>query len=303
MAARTANTADKAEARRQLAADLHARIGDQVSALVESDKWLAYLDAARSLHTYSLNNVLLMLAQRPDATQVAGFRAWQQRGRQVRKGERAIRIFGYSSRTVTDTDTTTGEETRRKVPTYPVLSVFDIDQTDPIEGHPQPDPIAAHLTGADEHGIYERVRDVMIAQGWSVERAAIPGQTNGYTTLDGAHRIVVDADLAPAQAARTMIHEAAHAMMHATGDIDPAELHRGRSEVEAESVAYVLSGLLGLDASDYSVGYIAGWAEGDTDTITDTARTVLATVHTLAEALTPTATEATDESETEHTAA
>ncbi len=91
-----------------------------------------------------------------------------------------------------------------------------------------------------------------------------------------------------------MIHEAAHALMHASGDIDPAELHRGRAEVEAESVAYVLAGLLGLDTTDYSIGYIAGWGNGDLEVITDTARAVLATVHTLAEALEPDADEAED---------
>lgn len=81
-----------------------------------------------------------------------------------------------------------------------------------------------------------------------------------------------------------MIHEAAHALMHAADD-DAAELHRGRAEVEAESVAYVLAGLLGLDTSEYSIGYIATWANGDTTAVAETAHTVLATVHTLAAAL------------------
>ncbi|WP_373418967.1 ImmA/IrrE family metallo-endopeptidase [Rhodococcus opacus] len=100
-----------------------------------------------------------------------------------------------------------------------------------------------------------------------------------------SRRIVVDTDLSPAQAAKTMIHEAAHALMHAAEDVDPAELHRGRAEVEAESVAYVLAGLLGLDTSEYSIGYIAKWANGDTAAVVETAHTVLATVHTLAAAL------------------
>ncbi|MFY2791374.1 ArdC family protein [Rhodococcus sp. MALMAid1271] len=149
----------------------------------------------------------MILAQKPEATQVAGFRAWQQRGRQVRKGQKAIRIYGYSSRIVTETDPATGDEETRKVPTFPILSVFDHSQTDPIEGHPQPEEIAQLLTGADPDAIYDRVAAIMTGRGWTVTREAIASSANGYTTTDGSHRIVVDAALEPAAAAKTMIHE------------------------------------------------------------------------------------------------
>ncbi|WP_261777634.1 MULTISPECIES: ArdC-like ssDNA-binding domain-containing protein [unclassified Rhodococcus (in: high G+C Gram-positive bacteria)] len=247
------------------------------------------------------NNVMLILAQRPTATQVAGFRAWQAQGRQVRKGEKAIRIYGYSSRTVTETDQATGDETTRKVPTFPILSVFAHDQTDPIDGHPQAEQIAHRLTGDDPAAIYDRVHALMTARGWTVTRDLIDGETNGYTTVDGTRRIVVDARLAPAQAAKTMIHEAAHALMHTADTVtadDRRDLHRGRMEVEAESVAYVLAGILGLDTAAYSVGYVAGWADGNLDTVTDTARAVLATVHELADALDPQADSDTGSSDT-----
>jgi len=173
--------------------------------------------------------------------------------------------------------------------------VFDIAQTDPIEGHPAAaaETITTRLEGEDPAAIYTRIAQVMTEQGWTVTREHIAGESNGRTSLDGSRRIIVDDTISDAQAAKTMIHEAAHALMHASGDIDPAELHRGRAEVEAESVAYVLAGLLGLDTTDYSIGYIAGWGDGDLEVITDTARAVLATVHTLAEALEP----ATDEAE------
>ncbi|QTJ71387.1 DUF1738 domain-containing protein (plasmid) [Rhodococcus sp. ZPP] len=294
MGATKKDSTDRAEARRQLAAQLHETITAKVDALTDSEQWAAYLTGASAFHSYSFNNVLLIMAQLPYATQVAGFRKWQEQGRQVRKGEKAIRIFGYSSRTVTETDPATGEESKRKVPTYPVLSVFDISQTDQIEGHPQPEPIARRLEGEDTAAILDRVRDIMTGQGWTVTRETIPGTTNGYTTLDGSRRIVVDSTLSAAQAAKTMIHEAAHALMHAADDVNPAELHRGRAEVEAESVAYVLAGLFGLDTSEYSIGYIATWANGDTAAVAETARTVLAAVHTLAAALDAD----TDESET-----
>ncbi len=284
----TTSAADKAEARRQLAVQLHATITEKVDALTESDAWRAYLDAAMSFHEYSFRNILLILAQKPEATRVAGFRSWQGRGRQVRKGEKAIRIYGYSSRTVTETDPGTGDKQDRKVPTFPILSVFDISQTDPIEGHPQPEEIAQLLTGADPANIYDRTAAVMTARGWTVTREPIAGSANGYTTTDGSRRIVVDETLEPAAAAKTMLHEAAHSHIHAPQITDPdarKDLHRGRMEVEAEAVAYVLAGLQGLDTSAYSVGYIAGWADGDTAAITDTAQTVLECVHELADAL------------------
>jgi len=175
--------------------------------------------------------------------------------------------------------------------------VFDIAQTDPIDGTEdrtvtEPGDIVTHVEGEDETGIYDRVAAFITAQGWTITREQIPGTTNGYTRVDGTKQIVVDADLAPAQAAKTMIHETAHALLHADTDgqrIDPldVEAHRGIREVEAESVAYVVAALCGLDTSAYSVGYITGWADGDPELVTATATRVLACVHTIADALHP----------------
>ena len=110
---------------------------------------------------------------------------------------------------------------------------------------------------------------------------------NGYTTADGTCRIVVDADLTPAQAAKTLLHEAAHVALHVgtlvTGE---DEQHRGLAECEAESVAYVLASMAGLDTSTYSVGYIATWTNGNTELVRATAGNVLAAVGQLATAIT-----------------
>src|SRR5690606_14159723 len=139
------------------------------------------------------------------------------------------------------------------------------------------------LTGDDPTGIYDAMSAHMAAQGWTVTREAILGETNGYTTLDGTRLIVVDETLTPAQAAKTMLHEAAHATLHADADgtADPGEYvaHRGRMECEAESVAYVLAGLVDLDTSAYSVGYVTTWTKGDVETIRATAENVLKAVH------------------------
>lgn len=136
MGAPAKTTADKSAARREQAAALHESITAKVAQLTDTDAWAAYLTAAAAFHAYSFNNVMLIFSQAPDASQVAGFRKWQELGRQVRKGEKSIKIFGYSTKKITETDTETGEETTRRAARFPILSVFDIAQTDPIEGHP-----------------------------------------------------------------------------------------------------------------------------------------------------------------------
>ena len=121
------------EEKKAQAAALHESIATQVEALRDSDRWTAFLDFAAAFHAYSLGNVLLILSQRPDAERVAGFRKWQGLGRQVRKGEKAVRIFGYSTKKVTEEDEN-GDEVEKRIARFPILSVFDIAQTDVIEG-------------------------------------------------------------------------------------------------------------------------------------------------------------------------
>lgn len=277
-----------AEERKAQAEALHNQLTIRVEALTNTEEWMKFLDFTRSFHAYSLNNLMLILSQRPTATACAGFRQWQAKGRQVRKGEKALKIFGYSTKKVTVENTETGEEEEKKIARFPILSVFDIDQTEPMEGAEDYSNPTTRLTGDDEAGITAMVTSYLESLGWSVEREEIPGETNGYTTTDGSKRVAVDARLSPAQTAKTMIHEAAHVLMHA--DEDPAEYvaHRGTKETEAESVAYVVAGMLGLDTSAYSVGYVAHWAAADVDLIRSTAGRVLKTVHTMAEAFTGT---------------
>lgn len=273
---------------------LHEKLAQSVEDLRTSSRWTAYLDAVRSFHSYSASNLLLILIQMPEAAQVAGYRAWQDKGRQVRKGEKSIRILGTGTVKVTkDDEDEAGEDTetpgRRRI-FFPV-SVFDVSQTDPIEGTEDVLTVAQPLQGEDVHGIYSRVVDYLTAQGVTVERQHLTS-ANGYAapaneeTGEGV-RVVIGDDLSPAQAAKTALHEAAHITLGHLDEFEEYATHRGRFEVEAESVAYVTAGLLGLDASDYSTGYVAGWAtSAESDVIKSTAARVLATVHTLADALT-----------------
>ncbi|WP_247597152.1 ArdC family protein [Leifsonia sp. PS1209] len=261
---------------------LHASIAEQVQQLAESGQWRAFLEFARSFHNYSLNNLLLILSQNPNATVVAGFRQWQTRGRQVRKGEKAIKIFGYRERKASrddDKDETEGEQ--QVVRYFPTLSVFDIAQTDPIEGaEPLPQNPTRRLTGHDDHGVIAPLTTHLQANGWSVQRAPLMN-ASGYTD-PGLHRVTLAENLAIEHAAKTLIHETAHIKLRHVEDLDEYHAHRGQMEVEAESVAYIVAGLSGFDTSAYSIGYITGWSGEDTALVRDTAARVLKAAHTIA---------------------
>ena len=270
---------------------LHNTLTAAVEQLRDSETWTAYLRFARSFHRYSFSNLLLIWAQNPEATQVAGYRAWQAKGRQVRKGERGIRIYGTGTVKVAADNEDNGEEVengRRRV-FFPV-SVFDIAQTEVMEGHEDVSELAHPLTGEDEGGILARVVDHLTASGAVVEISPLT-TANGYTEpapegTGGPVRVVIADHLSPAHQAKTALHEAAHIALGHVEDLAEYVEHRGRFEVEAESVAYVLAGMLGIDSAAYSVGYVAGWAErAEADVIRDSATRVLAAVHDLADAL------------------
>jgi len=286
-----ARTKKSPEQRKAEAEALHARLVEQVEALASSDAWEKFLTFAQSFHTYSLNNVLLILSQRPDASRVAGFRQWQAKGRQVRKGQKGIKILGYSTKEITVEDDN-GDETERRTARFPILTVFDISQTDPSEGAEQVDDMTAHIEGDDVARIAAKVTAWLVEQGWTVDVEPIDGAANGYTTTDGTRRVVIDAKLAPAQAAKTTVHEAAHVILHADEPIAENAEHRGVKETEAESVAYVVAGLAGLDTSAYSVGYVAGWSGGDPTVIRAAAENVMRAVRVLAPVVYEDATEA-----------
>ena len=124
---------------------------------------------------------------------MAGFGQWQAKGRQVRKGEKGIKILEYSTKKITDEDDN-GGETERLIRRFPILSVFDIGQTDPSEGTEQADTLTTHVKGEDTTGIADTVTDWLIGQGRTVSREPIGGAANGYTTTDGnklAQRLIV----------------------------------------------------------------------------------------------------------------
>jgi antirestriction protein ArdC len=278
MTGKNGNTPEQRQAEREA---LLATLKDKVAGLASSDQWIAYLKFAAAFRRYSFNNLMLIAAQCPHATKVAGYRKWQQLGRQVRKGERAIKILGYSTKKITKTDPGTGEEVEDRLVRYPVLSVFDVSQTDgdPIPADPYQLP-----TGGGPDGALDRLSGWLTSEGWSLRQLPLAGACEGYTDHP-RHIIATETGLEPAARLVVLLHEAAHAVLHGNLEAGQYQAHRGVCETEAESTAYVLANLLGLDVDTSSISYVAGWSNSDPTVLTNTATSVLHAVNTIAAGL------------------
>jgi hypothetical protein len=257
----------------------HQALADAIANVITSEDWQQLLRISQSFHRYSPNNQLLLAAQGA-AGLVASFNTWKQIPAvdggvcRVRKGETALRVYAPIRTTRRDVDQETGDEIiERSVVRFKLVPVFhqgqlvappDIPmQPKLLVGDEPPaylwDAVAAQIAGADFH----------------LERGALdgPGGANGVTSyLD--KRVIVRDDLPPAQALKTQIHELAHVMLHAP-EQRPEGMSRDLVEVEAESVAFVVCDMLGVDSASYSIPYVANWAGGDPDRVRSTAERVL----------------------------
>nr|WP_281412235.1 DUF6782 family putative metallopeptidase [Miltoncostaea marina] len=192
-----------------------------------------------------------MLSQRPDATTVASYRRWIALGRQVRRGEQALRIWAPSVRR--ERDEATGEETAA-VRRFVLVPVFDISQT---EGPPLPEPPPiAPLTGASHARLLPHLEEDAARAGYRVERHdVLPGRAQGYVD-HRRHLIVLASTLPPNGQVAVLVHELAH--VHGARY---AELGRAGAEVVAETAAHIALAGVGLDTGHQSVPYVAGWAD------------------------------------------
>jgi len=317
---RRAVTPAERERREHASADklaaLHERLAEQVAALRTGQDWRRWLDVAHRFHTYSFNNTLLIYAQRPESTAVAGYEAWKTLGRQVDKGERGIQILAPVVRRVTQdqagrTDAvvqrepdparagaavarpgsdTPGDEgpssegDRRRVAGYRVAYVWDLSQTsgEPLPTQPRPQL----LSGQAPAGLWDSLAGLVADRGFTLERGDC-GAANGWTDYT-TRTVRVRGDVDAAQAVKTLAHEAGHVLLH-----DPAGLGQsttahcqGVKEVEAESVAYLVTASHGLSTDDYTFAYVTGWA-GSVDgtepeqVVRDTGQRVLTATRTV----------------------
>jgi hypothetical protein len=252
---------------------VHEKLTASVEALASSESWAQMLTVAARFHRYSPNNVLLISVQRPEATLVAGYRTWQQLGRQVLRGEQGIAILAP---VVTRADPEPDQETTDKVLRgFRVTHVFDLSQTD---GKPLPETGPSLLAGGSPRGLWDRLADQVHAAGFTLDRGDCDA-ANGYTDHSRRHVRVRD-DVSPGQASKTLAHELAHVLLH--GPDQPSRA-RHVAEVEAESVAYVITAAAGLPTEGYSVPYVASWASGDSDVVREAATRVLSTARQIIE--------------------
>jgi antirestriction protein ArdC len=267
------NRIDKQQYREHKRAEQREQVERSVRALLTSEGWRRWAETRATFHRYSFGNCLLIALQRPDATQVAGFRKWQQLGRQVRKGEKAIRILaplivGGSKderSQVRSAGLTMQPTASEKMPEESVrvlfrgVSVFDIAQTD---GEALPEPPCEPITGSSHESYLGPLKDHARSMGIAVYEYEPTSEAQGFYDESGK-RIVISTSLAPNGKVRTLIHELAHAH-----GVTYKEYSRGEAEVIVECAAYIVCGAIGLDTSGESVSYLAGWGEsGDLDAI------------------------------------
>ncbi len=234
-----------------------------IEGILDSEGFANYLRTMARFHTYSFNNVALIVAQRPEATRVAGYKAWQALGRQVQKGEKGLIVFVPHRKRVRESPDENKEQqpagepdtqTTHLITGFGLGRVFDIAQT---EGEPLPEPPAAQaLNGESETGtqVDRRLSRFLIEEGvrLTVEDT---DHANGY--YRPADRLIALSDsLTGDQRTKTLVHEAAHYLADHRGQVT-----REDAETVAESSAFVVLAHYGIDAGSYSFPYVARWAK------------------------------------------
>ena len=273
--------------------------------LETGEQWQAWLDFAHRLHRYSFNNLILIWTQRPDASAVASYQTWQALDRQVRRGEKAIRVLApmVRRRPVVDDHgqpvrQADGQpQTRQQIVGFRPVPVFDIAQTD---GPPATGDHRSRCCwpGTPRPGCGRRWgrRSANAATGCCADPPTSSGGANGLTKLVEREVWVRD-DVDDAQAVKTLTHELAHVILHA--DPDQPQACAGIREVEAESVAHLVMAAHGVDTAPYTFPYVAAWAHPIaavddtplTDVVARTGSRVIQAAHTILEAVPVTAAE------------
>lgn len=307
-----------------LLAKIKADFDERLARLAADPKqWIEFIEQVAVFGArYSLANQILLMVQAEERGiapryflpfgNKAGTSGWKKHGRHVRAGEKAFKVWAPVRRRPTEEQAQQWEAAGRTVQRddkgrpvvqvvgFHLVSTFDLSQT---QGEPFEPPTIARkrrikavggrttqlLTGEDPTGAFDDFVKLIADEGYSFELAppsgGYLGKANGVTVTGDNVRIVqVRDDVDPAQRVKTTVHELAHIRCgHTTG----VNLHRGRQETEAESVAHIVCKALGLDTEVYSDAYVLGWADGDMDLIRDCAETVLAVARKILLDLTP----------------
>lgn len=252
--------------------DITEKLEQGVQAVFNSSQYQDLLNTMAKFPHYSVNNNILIMMQKPDATLVQSYTGWKKMGRFVKKGEKGIRILApapfklekeqdkldESGKAVLDKD---GEAVKEKVEinltAFKPVSTFDISQT---EGDPLPQIGVDELTGNVEEyqNFFEAIK---AASPVPIGFEDITSGAKGYFHTE-ENRIAINTGMSEIQTIKTAIHEMAHAKLHNTEAQKDNKQSRNSKEVEAESVAYTVCQHYGIDTSDYSFAYVATWSQG-----------------------------------------
>lgn len=256
--------------------EITRKLEEGVKEMLTSENYTEYLKVMSQFHDYSFNNTMLIAMQKPEATLVAGYQAWQKKfERHVKKGEKGIQIIASApireKEEVEKIDPVTNEPVLKEngqpeteiithvIPRFRVGTVFDVSQTD---GKPLPEFVVEDLTASVENyeAFMKAITDVSPVP---VRFDEIEGEAQGYYHLVDKE-IVIQEGMSEGQTMKTAIHEVSHAKLHDREIMEELGVQKDKltREVEAESIAYCVCQYFGLDTSEYSFPYIGSWSSG-----------------------------------------
>ena len=252
-------------------AGLSRHLKEGIKEFLDSDKYKDYLTKMSQLNNYSNRNLRLILAQNPEARQVASFKQWKENfGRYVKKGEKALRIFKPMTKIKKDENNQPILDKNGKPETvtfFGLVPVFDVSQTEGKE-MPKAAEVKEQLSDLDYANLYRALMAIAKENDVSVRFEEMENNKHGYYSVPENQIVLRSNEMNKAQIIKTFLHEMAHAELHHADNPQKENLTRSTAELQAESVAYVVSSYYGIDTSEYSFNYLSGWS-ADKETLVD----------------------------------
>ena len=252
-------------------AGLSRHLKEGIKEFLDSDKYKDYLTKMSQLNNYSNRNLRLILAQNPEAKQVASFKQWKENfGRHVKKGEKALRIFKPMTKIKKDENNQPILDKNGKPETvtfFGLVPVFDVSQTEGKE-MPKAAEVKEQLTDLDYANLYRALMAIAKENDVSVRFEEMENNKHGYYSVPENQIVLRSNEMNKAQIIKTFLHEMAHAELHHADNPQKENLTRSTAELQAESVAYVVSSYYGIDTSEYSFNYLSRWS-ADKETLAD----------------------------------
>ena len=252
-------------------AGLSRHLKEGIKEFLDSDKYKDYLTKMSHLNNYSNRNLRLILSQNPEAKQVASFKQWKENfGRHVKKGEKALRIFKPMTKIKKDENNQPILDKNGKpeiVTFFGLVPVFDVSQTEGKE-MPKAAEVKEQLTDLDYANLYRALMAIAKENDVSVRFEEMENNKHGYYSVPENQIVLRSNEMNKAQIIKTFLHEMAHAELHHADNPQKENLTRSTAELQAESVAYVVSSYYGIDTSEYSFNYLSRWS-ADKETLAD----------------------------------